>query len=100
MNPNLNYGQIQRGAGDQVGSRTGILWVLFYVPKEGNALKPCLYSDLKAMAKVSTAVLILRKGKSTQWTSDLDNQLILWVNEYINWHETAAIAVEESVASK
>lgn len=57
-------------------------------------------SDLKAMAKVTTAVLILRKGKSTLWTSDLDNQLISWTNEYITWLETAKIAVEESIAPK
>ena len=57
-------------------------------------------SDLKAIAKVTTAVLILRKGNSTLWTSDLDTQLISWTNEYITWLETAKIAVEESVAPK
>lgn len=52
------------------------------------------------MAKVTTAVLVLRKGKSTLWTSDLDSQLISWTNEYITWLETAKIAVEESIAPK
>lgn len=67
---------------------------------ESNTLEPFLSSDLKAMAKVTTAVLILRKGKSAQWTDDLDSRLISWTNEYINWLETATIAVEESIAPK
>ncbi|KAF9473986.1 chondroitin AC/alginate lyase [Pholiota conissans] len=80
MNPNLAYGQMQRGPTGQVGSHTGVL-------------------DLKAMAKVTSAILILRKGGSTQWTSDLDNQLIAWTKEYITWLETAEIAIEEALAT-
>ena len=52
------------------------------------------------MAKVTSAILILRKGNSTLWTSALDTQLISWTNEYITWLETAKIAVEESIAPK
>lgn len=52
------------------------------------------------MAKVASAILILRKGKSTQWTGDLDNQFIAWSNEYIKWLETAEIAIEEKDAAK
>ncbi|KAF8177692.1 chondroitin AC/alginate lyase [Pholiota molesta] len=80
MNPNLAYGQMQRGPTGQVGSHTGIL-------------------DLKAMAKVTSAVLLLRKGGSTLWTSDLDNQLIVWTTQYVNWLETADIAVQEALAA-
>ena len=58
------------------------------------------FSDLKAMAKVTSAILILRKGGSTQWTTDLDNQLIAWTKEYITWLETAEIAIEEALATK
>jgi len=57
-------------------------------------------SDLKAFAKIASAILILRKGGSTAWTTDLDNQMIAWSKAYINWLETAKIAVEERVSTK
>ena len=52
------------------------------------------------MAKVTTGILVLRKGKSTLWTTDLDNQMISWAKEYITWLETAKIAIEERDATK
>ena len=57
-------------------------------------------SDLKAMAKVTSAILLLRKGGSTAWTKDLDDRMISWSNDYINWMETADIAIEEADAAK
>ncbi|KAF4613020.1 hypothetical protein D9613_010913 [Agrocybe pediades] len=80
MNPNLDYGQMQRGPDGQVGSHTGVL-------------------DLKSFAKVASAILILRKGGSTEWTKDLDDQMVAWSKEYINWLETAKIAIEEREAT-
>jgi hypothetical protein len=76
MTPNLIYAQMQRGPDGQMGSHTGIL-------------------DLKAMAKVTTGILVLRKGKSTLWTTELDNQMVSWAREYTSWLETAEIALEE-----
>uniref|UniRef100_A0A8H7XTG2 Alginate lyase domain-containing protein n=1 Tax=Psilocybe cubensis TaxID=181762 RepID=A0A8H7XTG2_PSICU len=76
MNPNLNFAQMQRGPTGQVGSRTGVL-------------------DLKAMAKVASAVLLLRKGKSTAWTADIDNQFIEWSRKYITWLENSDLAIKE-----
>ena len=52
------------------------------------------------MAKVTTGILVLRKGKSTLWTTELDNQMISWAKEYITWLETAKIAIEERDATK
>lgn len=52
------------------------------------------------MAKVCSAVLLLRKGGSTAWTTELDEQMISWSNDYIKWMETAEIAIEESMAAK
>ena len=52
------------------------------------------------MAKVTTGILVLRKGKSTLWTTDLDNQMIAWTQEYITWLETAEIAIEERDSTK
>ncbi|KAI0061087.1 chondroitin AC/alginate lyase [Artomyces pyxidatus] len=80
MNPNLNYGQVQRGPGQQVGTHTGVL-------------------DLKGMAKLVNGILILRLGKSPDWTSDLDAQLIAWSRTYIQWLETSPIALDEAAAT-
>ncbi|KAG6872196.1 hypothetical protein C0995_012088 [Termitomyces sp. Mi166 len=79
MNPNLNYAQMQRGPTGQIGSHTGIL-------------------DLKGMAKIVTGIEIFRKTNCTDWTSDLDNQMNSWTNEYITWLESASISLEEEAA--
>ncbi|TFK32391.1 alginate lyase-domain-containing protein [Crucibulum laeve] len=79
MNPNLNYGQMQRGPTGQLGSHTGIL-------------------DLKGLTKITSAILMLRNGKSEDWDAATDAQMIAWAKEYITWLETAEIAVEEGIA--
>ncbi|KAF8237583.1 chondroitin AC/alginate lyase [Tricholoma matsutake] len=80
MNPNLNYAQMQRGPGGQIGSHTGIL-------------------DLKSMAKIATGILIFRKSKCTDWTPDIDNQMNVWIQQYTTWLETANIALEEAFST-
>ena len=52
------------------------------------------------MTKVATGILVLRKGKSALWTTELDNQMIAWAREYITWLETTQIAIEERDATK
>jgi hypothetical protein len=52
------------------------------------------------MAKVTSAILFLRKGGSTAWTKDLDKKMISWSKDYINWLETADIALDEAAANK
>ena len=52
------------------------------------------------MAKVTSAILLLRKGGSTAWTKDLDERMIAWTKEYIKWMETAEIAIDEANAAK
>ena len=99
MTPNLIYGQMQRGPDGQMGSHTGILFV-FWPSNFPRWLTLHYISDLKAMAKVTTGILVLRKGKSTLWTTDLDNQMIAWTREYITWLETAEIAIEERDSTK
>ncbi|KAJ3518100.1 hypothetical protein NMY22_g13828 [Coprinellus aureogranulatus] len=76
MNPNLQYAQMQRGPGEQIGSQTGVL-------------------DLKGITKVVNAILILRKGSSTDWTAELDNAMMEWSRQYITWLETAPLALGE-----
>lgn len=57
-------------------------------------------SDLKCFTKVVTGLLILRKGSSPDWTSTMDTAMTTWSNEYIQWLETASIALEEEAALK
>lgn len=77
MNPNLNYAQLERGPNGQVGTHTGIL-------------------DLKCMTKITTAILIFRKSNCTDWTSDINNQMNVWIQQYMGWLETAHIALQEA----
>ncbi|KAI0634347.1 chondroitin AC/alginate lyase [Trametes polyzona] len=79
MNPNLNYAQMKRGPDGQVGQHTGVL-------------------DLKCMSKLVSGVLILREGKASEWTSEIDTQLTNWTKSYIEWLTTAKIALEEQAA--
>ncbi|TFK69870.1 chondroitin AC/alginate lyase [Pluteus cervinus] len=76
MNPNLNFAQMIRGVNGTNGTHTGVL-------------------DLKCMAKIVTGILILREGKSSDWTSDLDNGMVSWSREYITWLETSTLALQE-----
>ena len=81
MNPNLNYAQVIRGPGANTGTHTGVL-------------------DLKCMTKVVDAVLILRAGKSSQWTEAIDSGLVNWTTTYIGWLTSNAIALQEAAAPK
>ncbi|KAL1412219.1 hypothetical protein Q8F55_003230 [Vanrija albida] len=79
MNPNLNYAQMTGGKNGQVGSHTGIL-------------------DFKPMAKIASAVILLREGNAEGWNSTFDGQLQDWVKEYVSWITTEKIALEEKDA--
>ncbi|KAJ7875883.1 chondroitin AC/alginate lyase [Mycena olivaceomarginata] len=74
MNPNLNYAQMNLGPGGQNGTYTGIL-------------------DLRGFAKIASGILLLRKISNSDWTSDLDTQMIVWCNKYIDWLQTAPNAI-------
>lgn len=52
------------------------------------------------MAKIATGIMILREGKSTAWTSDLDTQMTNWTNSYIQWVENAPLALAEKATVK
>ncbi|KAF7972128.1 hypothetical protein HWV62_18852 [Athelia sp. TMB] len=80
MNPNLDYAQMHRGPTGQVGTHTGVL-------------------DLKGMAIISSAILILREGNSTDWTSTLDGQMNTWLTQYITWLQTNPLALAEGAAT-
>lgn len=75
MNPNLNFAQLTRGPGG-AAQHTGLL-------------------DLKAMARISVSVMILRKGNSPDWTNALDTQMTNWVTSYLKWMQTNPLGVDE-----
>jgi len=79
MNPNLNYAQSIRGPGVNTGTHTGVL-------------------DLKCMAKVVDAVLILRAGNATEWTQTIDSGFVNWTTTYIGWLTSNELALQEAAA--
>jgi hypothetical protein len=52
------------------------------------------------MAKITSAILILRNGKSPDWTCELDDQMMDWTTNYIDWIMSSPIAYEEWTADK
>ncbi|KAH8978621.1 chondroitin AC/alginate lyase [Lactarius akahatsu] len=80
MSPNLNYAQVVRGPGANIGTHTGVL-------------------DLKCMTKVVSAVLVLRTGKAPEWTDTIDTGLVNWTTTYIGWLTSNKIALEEAAAT-
>ncbi|KAJ7140040.1 chondroitin AC/alginate lyase [Mycena crocata] len=76
MNPNLNYAQMKRGPDGQIGTQTGVL-------------------DLKGFVKIVSGIIVLRKRKCTDWTDDIDAQMVSWVQQYITWLETNKLGVDE-----
>jgi hypothetical protein len=52
------------------------------------------------MAKIATGILVFRKSKCTDWTSDIDNQMNAWVQQYMVWAETAKLALDEASSGK
>ncbi|KAJ6550100.1 alginate lyase-domain-containing protein [Mycena capillaripes] len=71
MNPNVLYGQMDGGPNGQIGTFTGIL-------------------DLRGFAKIASGILMLRKTGNSDWTTDLDTQMIAWCKEYIEWLLTSS----------
>ncbi|KAK7053003.1 hypothetical protein VNI00_004324 [Paramarasmius palmivorus] len=69
MNPHLTYAQLNRGPDGQVGRHTGVL-------------------DMKGFSKIASGILILRNSNSTDYTSDIDEGMIAWCKEYIQWLDT------------
>ncbi|KAJ7772756.1 alginate lyase-domain-containing protein [Mycena olivaceomarginata] len=49
--------------------------------------------DLRGFAKIASGILLLRKISNSDWTSDLDTQMIVWCNKYIDWLQTAPNAI-------
>ncbi|KAJ3750201.1 chondroitin AC/alginate lyase [Lentinula detonsa] len=72
MNPNVNYGQVVRGPGNNVGTFTGPL-------------------DMRGLIKVTNAIMILRSSNSPDWTSELDQKMRTWMTQYLQWLQSNSI---------
>ncbi|KAF7436967.1 hypothetical protein PC9H_003801 [Pleurotus ostreatus] len=90
MNPNVNFGQMVRGPGDngQRGTFTGIL-------------------DIRGIVKIVNALLILRTGvrkgsdvsqRGEDDVQSVDAAMRRWVSQYVRWLQTSPLA--EKAASR
>ncbi|KGB74556.1 hypothetical protein CNBG_0394 [Cryptococcus deuterogattii R265] len=70
MNPNLNYAQVIRGPGDQMGRHTGVL-------------------DLACMAKIVSGVQVMRSIKPAEWQQETETGIMQWASEQLNWLYTS-----------
>lgn len=66
MNSNLQYGQLIRGPGKQVGQFMGIL-------------------DARGFVSVWNSVAILKTLRSSTWTAQRDSAMVAWAKQYMNW---------------
>lgn len=100
MKPNLDFAQMIRGVGRSKGSPTGVLCVATVFCYHGVGINDVGCRDLKAMTKIASAVIVLCQMSAPQWTTGRDNGLNDWPRQYINWLETAELAVVERGAPK
>jgi hypothetical protein len=66
MNSNLQYGQLIRGPGKQVGQFMGIV-------------------DARGFVQVWNSVAILKTLGSSAWTTQRNSATMTWANQYMNW---------------
>ena len=81
MHPRVQYGQVIRGPGTQIGQFLGVI-------------------DLRGMVKVANAVAIMRAEKAAQWPASTDAQLVSWAQKYVQWMQTSDIGKGALTAPK
>lgn len=81
VSPSINYGQLIRGPGTQVGQYLGVL-------------------DFRGMVKVVNGIQVLRLGKAPAWTPTLESAMVSWTTQYVNWLETSALGQKAASAPK
>lgn len=81
VSPSINYGQLIRGPGTQVGQYLGVL-------------------DFRGMVKVVNGIQVLRLGKASAWTPALESAMVSWTSHYVNWLETSALGQKAASAPK
>ena len=83
MRPNMNFGQLVRGPGQdhQVGTFTGIL-------------------DLRGLVKIVNVILLLKASSSPDWTAARDKAMSDWMNQYVVWLVESPIGKETAGKAK
>ncbi|WVQ82340.1 hypothetical protein IAT38_004468 [Cryptococcus sp. DSM 104549] len=76
MNPNLEYSQVIRGPGDQLGRHTGVL-------------------DLACMAKVVSGVEVMKKLAPAEWSQETEDGVTAWATSQLDWLTTSDFGLEE-----
>ncbi len=79
--PELQFGQLIRGPGKEVGQYLGIL-------------------DFRGMVKVANAIQLLRAAKIPDWTTGLDSQMVAWSNKYMQWLASSDLGQQAGSAPK
>jgi hypothetical protein len=74
MNPNVKFGQIVRGPGEEgsEGTFTGVL-------------------DLRGMVKIANAIGVMKAARSPDWNSDVASAMTSWSGKYNDWLATSDI---------
>ncbi|WVQ72570.1 hypothetical protein IAR50_002128 [Cryptococcus sp. DSM 104548] len=80
MNPNLNYAQVIRGPGDQLGRHTGVL-------------------DMACMAKIASGVSVMRELAPAEWSQTTDDGLATWATSQLEWLTTNELGIGEKNAT-
>jgi len=75
-NPNLNYSQVIRGPGKQMGDHEGVL-------------------DYHTIVKIVSGILIMRRGNFSGWTQERDTAMNDWATQYLTWLQTDTLGVQE-----
>ncbi len=52
------------------------------------------------MAKITSAVLMLKLGNSPDWTSEIDSGMKSWLSDYIGWMTNNTLALQERATDK
>jgi hypothetical protein len=50
---------------------------------------------MRQMAKITSAILVLRNSSAAAWTPQLDSAMNTWVNKYIGWVTGSALGKAE-----
>ena len=76
MRPNLNYSQVRRGPGAQMGADAGVL-------------------DGKGLTRLVAAVQLLRASNAAEWEQATDQGLVAWAGLMADWLVTSEQGIGE-----
>lgn len=103
----VNYAQLVRGVGMNIGTHTGVLdFKGFAKMASGECFSQplCWYCTRQrsryADWQPSAAILTLRQGGSTGWTKATDDGFKAWLTEYLPWLRNSTLGTQERETPK